>query len=95
MTLNQPDAAEHGLGDSYWQQWLQPPTVIAIVVAAVTMYGAYVLQSERIETMRAKVDAIERDYQRRDVLTEQLRSIDERLEAIEVSVGAKRLLNHP
>lgn len=75
---------------SYWQQWVQPPTVITLIVAAATVYGSQVIQSERLETMRAKVEAIERDYQRRDVLAEQLRSIDGRLYAIEVKLGTER-----
>ena len=72
---------------SYWQQWVQPPTVITLIVAAATVYGSQVIQAERLETMRAKVEAIERDYQRRDVLAEQLRSIDGRLYTIEQKLG--------
>jgi Tfp pilus assembly protein PilO len=79
----------HDDGPSYWEQWTTPPTVITLVVAAVTLYGSHVVQAERLDIMRSKVEAIERDYQRRDVLAEQLRSIDARLEAIEASVGAK------
>jgi hypothetical protein len=76
---------EHG----YWAQWVQPPTIITLVVAAATVYGAQVIQSERLETMRSKVEAIERDYQRRDVLAEQLRSIDSRLYVIEQKLGER------
>lgn len=85
MTPLEHFASETG---GYWQQWAQPPTIITLIVAAATVYGASVIQGERLETMRAKVDAIERDYQRRDVLAEQLRSIDARLSQIEIKVGA-------
>ena len=74
---------------SYWAQWVQPPTVITLIVAAATVYGSQVIQAERLETMRAKVEAIERDYQRRDVLAEQLRSIDGRLYVIEQKLGTE------
>jgi hypothetical protein len=74
---------EQEAAPSYWHQWLQPPTVITLIVAAATVYGSQVIQAERLETMRQKVDAIERDYQRRDVIAEQLRSIDARLFVIE------------
>ena len=84
---------EHGVllpaQPSYWEQWTAPPTIITLIVAAVSLYGSHVIQAERLDSMRGKVEAIERDYQRRDVLAEQLRSIDSRLEAIEASVGAK------
>lgn len=75
--------------ESYWRQWLQPPTVITLIVAAATVYGSQVIQAERLETMRAKVESIERDYQRRDVLAEQLRSIDGRLYVIEQKLGER------
>jgi hypothetical protein len=74
---------------SYWSQWFQPPTVITLIVAAATVYGSQVIQAERLETMRAKVEAIERDYQRRDVLAERLSSIDGRLLVIEQRLGAE------
>jgi hypothetical protein len=86
MTMHDQDDNRHG-GDSYWRQWVQPPTVITLIVAAATVYGSQVIQAERLETMRAKVEAIERDYQRRDVLAEQLRSIDGRLYTIEQKLG--------
>lgn len=76
---------------SYWQQWLQPQTVIALMVALGTVYGSSVLQVERIEVMRTRLDAIERDYQRRDVLAERLQSIDNRLSAIEQAVQTDEL----
>lgn len=76
---------------SYWSQWVQPPTIITLLVAAATVYGSQVIQAERLETMRSKVEAIERDYQRRDVLAEQLRSIDGRLLAIETRLALPRL----
>ena len=79
----------HRGGPGYWAQWVQPPTIITLVVAAATVYGAQVIQSERLETMRSKVEAIERDYQRRDVLAEQLRSIDGRLYVIEQKLGER------
>lgn len=75
--------------EGYWRQWLQPPTVITLIVAGATVYGSQVIQAERLETMRAKVEAIERDYQRRDVLAEQLRSIDGRLYVIELKLGER------
>lgn len=75
---------------SYWSQWLQPPTVITVVVAVSTVYGSQVIQAERIETLRAQVEAIKQDYQRRDVLAEQLRSIDGRLFVIEQKLGESR-----
>lgn len=75
---------------SYWSQWLQPPTVITVVVAITTVYGAQVIQAERLETLRAQVEAIKQDYQRRDVLAEQLRSIDGRLFVIEQKLGESR-----
>jgi hypothetical protein len=68
---------------TYWKQWTQPPTVITAIVAALTLYGGHIVQSERLEAMRARMDAIERDYQRRDVLAERLLSIDQRLFIIE------------
>lgn len=77
-----------GHDGGYWRQWFQPPTVITLVVAAATVYGSQVIQAERLETMRSKVEAIERDYQRRDVLAERLQSIDGRLLKIEVTLGA-------
>lgn len=80
---------------SYWAQWLQPPTVITLVVAAATVYGAQVIQSERLEAMRAKVEAIERDYQRRDVLAERLQSIDERLRSIESAIALDDTRHRP
>jgi glyoxylase-like metal-dependent hydrolase (beta-lactamase superfamily II) len=86
---------EHYGGASYWDQWTAPPTVITLLVAAVTLYGSHVIQAERLDIMRGRVEAIERDYQRRDVLAEQLRSIDTRLGVIEASVGAKRPAGQP
>lgn len=73
---------------SYWAQWTQPPTIITLVVAAATVYGSQVIQAERLDAMRAKVEAIERDYQRRDVLAERLQSIDERLRSIESAIAS-------
>lgn len=73
--------------DGYWRQWLQPPTVITVIVAVTTVYGSQVIQTERLETLRAQVEAIKQDYQRRDVLAEQLRSIDGRLYVIEQKLG--------
>jgi hypothetical protein len=91
-----PYEGHHGeIGSAYWEQWTSPPTIITVIVAAVTLYGSHVIQAERLDTMRARVEMIERDYQRRDVLAEQLRSIDTRLGAIEKSVGAKRPTDHP
>jgi hypothetical protein len=75
---------------SYWSQWTQPPTVITVIVAFATVYGSQVIQAERIEALRAQVDAIKQDYQRRDVLAEQLRSIDGRLYVIEQKLGESR-----
>lgn len=77
------DGELHDQKNSYWRQWLQPPTVITMIVAFVTVYGSQIIQAERLETLRAQVEAIKQDYQRRDVLTEQLRSIDGRLYVIE------------
>jgi len=93
MTFEASTHDDHGRhhappqGDPYWLQWVQPPTVIAIVVSAATVYGAGVIQAERIDAMRGRIEQIERDYQRRDVLAEQLRSIDARLYQIEVKLG--------
>lgn len=89
MTLDHFGHGEHGEDrESYWAQWLQPPTVITLIVAAVTIYGSQVIQAERLETMRAKVEAIERDYSRRELVALELRNIDARLQAIEVKLGA-------
>jgi Tfp pilus assembly protein PilO len=68
--------------EGYWRQWVQPPTVITLIVAASTVYGAQVIQSERLETMRAKVEAIERDYSRQDTLALELRNIYRQLDDI-------------
>jgi Tfp pilus assembly protein PilO len=73
----------------YWQQWTAPPTVIAISVAIVTVYGGWVIQQERLEVLRARVEAVERDYARREVLAEQLRNIDARLFSIEQKLGER------
>ena len=100
------EVPHHGeIGSAYWEQWTQPPTIITLIVAAVTLYGSHVIQAERLDSMRTKVETIERDYQRRDVLAEQLRSIDARLGVIEISlkehavsdrtVGAKKPADHP
>jgi len=73
-----------------WHRWVEPPTIIAIVAAAATVYGTQVLQTERVEALRVQVERIEREYQRRDVLAEQLRSINERLYGIERTLGSDR-----
>jgi Tfp pilus assembly protein PilO len=58
-------------------------------VAVVTMYGSWVVQAERLETVRAQVESIKQDYQRRDVLAEQLRNINDRLYSIEQKLGER------
>jgi phosphopantothenate synthetase len=40
-----------------------------------------------MDGMRVRLEAVERDYQRRDVLAEQLRNINERLYSIEQKLG--------
>lgn len=80
---------------SYWRQWTQPPTVITAIVAALTLYGGHIVQTERLEAMRGRMDAIERDYQRRDVLSERLSSIDQRLYVIEQKLGESRSDGRP
>lgn len=82
---------------SYWAQWLHPQVVLPIVAVLITLYVTQVLQAERLESMRVKVDAlsatIERDYQRRDVLSERLQNIDGRMGSIEGSIAElKKLL---
>jgi Tfp pilus assembly protein PilO len=74
---------------SYWKQWVQPPTVITLVVAAATVYGSQVIQAERIEAMQAKVEAIERDYSRRETLAIELRNIYEQLADIKREIGGR------
>jgi Tfp pilus assembly protein PilO len=71
----------------YLQQWTAPPTVIAVVVAVTTLYGGWVVQQERLDALRMRIEVVEREYQRRDVLAEQLRSMNERLYSIEQKLG--------
>jgi hypothetical protein len=90
MESNNDRTHGHGNGERErydWSQWTAPPTIIAAMVAAGTMYGGGVVQQERMDGMRVRLEAVERDYQRRDVLAEQLRNINERLYAIEQKLG--------
>jgi hypothetical protein len=84
------DDTRHGERERYdWSQWTAPPTLIALFVALGTMYGGWVVQQERMDGMRVRLEAVERDYQRRDVLAEQLRNINDRLYAIEQKLGER------
>lgn len=94
-TTYQDGTGDAQVGGSYWSQWTTPPTVITLIVAAATVYGTQVIQAERLEAMRAKVEAIERDYQRRDVLSERLRSIDDRLLVIERALASDDARHRP
>ena len=93
--LSHLEATSEQTGGGYWAQWTTPPTVITLIVAAATVYGTQVIQAERLEAMRAKVEAIERDYQRRDVLSERLRSIDDRLLVIERALASDDARHRP
>ena len=77
---------EHGRGYD-WSQWTAPPTVLAIAIAGATMVGGWFVQQDRMEALSRRVESVERDYQRREVLAEQLRNIDSRLDAIEQKLG--------
>lgn len=74
----------------YWRQWTTPSTVIALGVAGVSLYTSHVVQQERLSTLKAQVERVEREYQRRDVLTETLRTIDMRLSGIELKLDERR-----
>lgn len=80
---------ETRLRDGYWQQWAAPPTVIAIVVAVVTMYGSWIVQQERLEVLRMRIDEVARDYQRKESLAVELRNITERLYSIEQKIDGR------
>ncbi len=79
---------EHGPG--LLRQWTAPPTVIAIVVASVTMYGGWVVQQERLDVLRVRIEAVERDFARREVLAVELQRINDRLYSIEQKLGSAR-----
>jgi hypothetical protein len=70
----------------YLRQWASPPTVLAGVGMVVTLYASHVVQQERLQTLTRQVERVERDYQRRDVLAETLRTIDMRLTGIEMAL---------
>lgn len=74
---------------SAWAQWLHPSVLMPVAAVLITLYVTQVLQAERLESMRVRMESIERDYQRRDVLAEQLRSIDGRLYVIEQRLSAE------
>ena len=70
----------------YLRQWTAPPTILAVAGMAVTLYASHVVQQERIAALKLQVERVERDYQRRDVLAETLRTIDMRLTGIEMKL---------
>jgi Tfp pilus assembly protein PilO len=78
---------EHDRRGYDWSQWTAPPTVLAIAIAGATMVGGWFVQQDRMEALSRRVESVERDYQRREVLAEQLRNIDSRLDAIEQKLG--------
>lgn len=78
---------------SYLQQWTAPPTILATLGMLVTLYASHVIQQERVAALKVQVDAIARDYQRQDVLREQLRTIDMRLSGIEVKLDQRSSTN--
>lgn len=78
----------------YLRLWLSPAVLLPVMAMVLGLYVASQIQSERHAALAAKVDEattalrlrveqVERDYQRRDVLAEVLRSMDVRLSAIE------------
>jgi hypothetical protein len=73
----------------YLRQWTAPPTILAVAGMAVTLYASHVVQQERIAALKLQVERVERDYQRRDVLTETLRTIDMRLTGIEMKLDER------
>jgi Tfp pilus assembly protein PilO len=74
-------------GPGLLRQWTAPPTVIAIVVATVTVYGGWVVQQERLDVLRVRIEAVERDFARREVLAVELQRINDRLYSIEQKLG--------
>lgn len=73
----------------YLRQWTSPPTLLAGIGMVVTLYASHVVQQERLQALKVQVERVERDYQRRDVLTETLRTIDMRLTGIEQKLDGR------
>lgn len=78
----------------YLRLWLSPAVLLPVMAMVLGLYVASQIQSERhaalaatvdeaTTALRLRVEQVERDYQRRDVLAEVLRSMDVRLSAIE------------
>jgi len=68
------------------QAWLQPTVLIVVLGVLGSAYAAVLLQRERIARLEARIEVVETQYQRRDVVREQLDAIIQRLGAIERAV---------
>lgn len=75
-------------GKDLARSWLSPAVLLPAVAFLGGLYVSNALQQERIEALRAQVVAIERDYQRRDLMSAELRAIEQRLGKIEGKLDA-------
>ncbi len=90
MTALDVDGRVGAARPSLVAQWMAPSVLMPVAAILITLYVTLMLQTERLEALRVRLADVERDYQRRDVLAEQLRSIDGRLYSIEIKLGEQR-----
>lgn len=81
--------AEAEAGATYWQAWLHPAALLALLAIVGSAYAAVLLQRERIARLEARVAVIEAEYSRRDVVVAELKGIAHRLEAIERALATR------
>jgi len=73
----------------WFRAWLHPAALFALLAVLGSAYAAVLLQRERIARLEARIEVIEKEYQRRDVVVSQLEGIAHRLAAIETAITAR------